>query len=63
MSANFGRIMWIMETNIWLLEPLIVLNIQIFDIYIQIQKWLLRVEITFLMHLQICFIYPIIKYL
>ena len=36
-SANLGRIMWIMETNIWLLELLLVLNIQIFDIYI----WLL----------------------
>ena len=36
-NANFGRIIWIMDTNVWLLEPLFVLNIQLFDIYI----WLL----------------------
>ena len=33
-KANLGRIMRIMEINIWLLEPLFVLNIQIFDICI-----------------------------
>ena len=37
MNANFGRIMRIMEMNIWLLEPLFVQNIQIFNINI----WLL----------------------
>ena len=31
-NANIGRIMRIMEINIWFLEPLFVLNIQIFDI-------------------------------
>ena len=33
-NANLGRIMRIIEINIWLLEPLFVLNIQIFDINI-----------------------------
>ena len=33
-NANLGRIMRIMEINIWLLKPLFVLNIQIFDINI-----------------------------
>ena len=33
-NANLGRIMRIMEINIWLLEPLFVLNTQIFDINI-----------------------------
>ena len=33
-NANLRRIMRIMEINIWLLESLFVLNIQIFDINI-----------------------------
>ena len=33
-NANLGRIMRIIEINIWLLEPLFVLNIQIFNINI-----------------------------
>ena len=33
-NANLGRIMRIMEMNIWLLERLFVLNSQIFDINI-----------------------------
>ena len=41
-NANLGRIMRIMEINIGLLEPLFVLNIQIFDINI----WLLVVSKT-----------------
>ena len=36
-SVNLGRITWIIETNIWLLALMFVLNIQIFNIYI----WLL----------------------
>ena len=34
MKAKLGRIMIIMEINIWLLETLFVLSIQIFDINI-----------------------------
>ena len=34
MNAKLGRIMRIMEINIWLLETLFVLSIQIFDINI-----------------------------
>ena len=41
-NANLGRIMRIMEINIWLLETLFILNIQIFDINI----WLLVVSKT-----------------
>ena len=33
-NANLGRVMRIMEINIWSLEPLFVLNIEIFDINI-----------------------------
>ena len=35
-NAKLGRIMRIMDINIWLLEPLFVLSIQIFDINIVI---------------------------
>ena len=41
-NANLGRIMRIMEMNIWLLEMLFVLNIQLFDINI----WLLEMSKT-----------------
>ena len=33
-NAKLGRIVRIMEINIWLLEPLFVLSIQMFDINI-----------------------------
>ena len=67
-SVNLGRITWIMETNIWLLALMFVLNIQIFDIYIwllvkpkslfQVTNMISEVELTFPLQIQICFILP-----
>ena len=67
-NANLGRIMRIMEINIWLLEPLFILNIQIFNITfdywycpklcLESRKWFPKIEITFSLQVGICYILP-----